>query len=78
MVLSDKKGGQATETQKLVVRQVQDPRSGDWLEPDLAHRRGLLDTERVVPTGKYHPNCEGRGYLLGKYHPISEGRGTYR
>ena len=49
LVLSDKKGGKVpviSETKKLVVKQVLDPRSGDWLEPDLAHRRGLLDTEK--------------------------------
>ena len=49
VVLSDKKGSKVpviSETKKVVVKQVLDPRSGDWLEPDLAHRRGLLDTEK--------------------------------
>ena len=47
VVLSDKKGSKVpviSETKKVVVKQVLDlSRSGDWLEPDLAHRRGLLD-----------------------------------
>ena len=49
LVLSDKKGDSVaatSETKKDVVKSVLDPRSGDWLEPDLAHRRGLLDTDK--------------------------------
>ncbi len=46
LVLSDKKSPVISETKKVVVKQVLDPRAGDWLEPDLAQRRGLLDTDK--------------------------------
>ena len=49
LVLSDKKGGKVpviSETKKVVVKTVLDPRSGDQLDPETAARRGLLDTDR--------------------------------
>ncbi len=46
LVLSDKSEAPVAETKKVVVKSVLDPRAGDWLEPDLAARRGLVDTEK--------------------------------